>query len=255
MSYYSVTNTYVKPMELFVYKNWTQSPNFATKHLLSRAANLGLSPLSFTSRAIDTIVVVGVMFGGVVHSGAFKFAISHLESSQTIFSDPYQSILFCFNPNAKFVNYEAGQLSKKHRHQRRNAIYISKIESLKDHLRRNPTKTRLSLEGEGLVTDFINKNLSLQDLAKKCDNSENYLKRHVGSRLTYLSLALSSLITRIIDFIVGLLAAIVSLSIFGTSKFLNTMAYRELTGSALIKDLSFCAAKIINPWAGASPRS
>jgi|694.fasta_scaffold08994_15 hypothetical protein len=200
------------------------------------------------------------MFGGVVHKETFKFATNHLESSQTIFSDTFQSILFCFNPNANFsesnirkFKYAAQQLSKMHPCE---ITYLRELEALKNEFINNPPKEAiLCADGEGLVTDFVNKTLTLRDSARNFYNSENYLKRHVASRLTYASLALSSLITRIIDFTVGLIAAIVSLSIFGTCQFLNSLAYRELTGSALIHDLSFCLARIINPWAGTSPRS
>lgn len=104
----------------------------------------------------------------------------------------------------------------------------------------------ISGDGDGFLSDLVIN--PLKDIARSCYNSDNFLKRHVASRLTYALLAVSCLVTRAVDGIIGIPAAGLSILTGGKFESLNNLAYRTLQAPGIINDLFYCTIKFINPW-------
>lgn len=106
----------------------------------------------------------------------------------------------------------------------------------------------VGLEGNGFLSN--NATNLLKDVARTCYRSDNFVKRHVISRLTYALLAMASLVTRTVDGIICMPIAAASILTCGTFPTLNNIAYRSLQAPNIINDLFYCIVKFINPWAG-----
>lgn len=67
MSYSNVTYATTKPAEHYVDRNWVQSDEttFLKKHFLARGAHLLLTPASFITSAVDTIIGLGTGIGAI----------------------------------------------------------------------------------------------------------------------------------------------------------------------------------------------
>lgn len=229
MPYTNVTYATTKPAELYVYNNWIQSDEttFLKKHVLVRGAYFVLAPASFIASAIDTIIGLGAGIGAICtlgkHQRTFEVAFEHLSSSNKLVVRPYANILQTINPEAKF----SGNL----------ACPGNKSPMISGH-------------GDGFISDMVIS--SLKNVAIACYRSNNFLKRHVASRLTYALLAVSCLVTRAVDGIIGILAAGLSILTVGKFESLNNLAYRTLKAPGIINDLFYCTIKFINPWSGTS---
>jgi hypothetical protein len=75
----------------------------------------------------------------------------------------------------------------------------------------------------------------------------NCFVRHVVSRLGYALRTLAMIISRVIDLIIGAIAAIGSLLTLGCFERINSIAYRGLTGVGMIQDIFYGLRKMINP--------
>jgi len=223
MAYLNTSYAYLKSAEEYVEDNWvySDSPSFSKKHLLARGAYFFLAPASLITSAIDTIVGLGAGIGTICTAGRYpqpyKFAMNHLSSSNKLFSHLYLNFLRAINPEAPFM--EDGD---------------------------NPP--RISINGDGFLSDLVIS--PLRKTARSCYNSNNFLKRHVASRLTYAVLALSCLVTRAVDGVIGIVAASLSILRCGKIESLNHLAYRALQAPGIINDLFYCIIKCINPWTG-----
>ena len=237
MSYSNVTYATTKPAEHYVDRNWVQSDEttFLKKHVLARGAHLLLTPASFITSAVDTIIGLGAGIGAICtlgkHRQTFKVASNHLSSSNKLFVRPYVNFLQTINPEAKFSGDAANQ------------PYIVRYLGL-------AKQATISGDGDGFLSDLVIN--PLKDTARTCYNSDNFLKRHVASRLTYAVLAVSSLVTRAVDGIIGIPAAGLSVLTGGKFESLNNLAYRTLQAPGIINDLFYCTIKFINPWTGTS---
>jgi hypothetical protein len=101
-------------------------------------------------------------------------------------------------------------------------------------------------ENDGRVASIVIR--SLHNTAKDFRESDNVFESHVLSRLSYALLAISSLVARAIDGVIGVIAAFFSLCIGGYSERLNNLAIECLTAPGVINDVFCCAIKFINPW-------
>ena len=99
----------------------------------------------------------------------------------------------------------------------------------------------------GIISVFVQD--KLMDLAREQRDSDSLLAKHVYSRLLYFGFAVSSIVTRIVDFVIGLLAAVASVLTLGKVKVLNTTAYNGLNVASVINDIHFGLMRTINPWA------
>lgn len=222
MSYINITNASTTLARDYVNSNWVASSEttFIKKHVLARAAHLALVPASFITSAVDTIIGLGVGIGVICtlgkHESTFKITRNHLFSSNRLFVRPYVNLLQTINPEANFSGSNG--------------------------------RSMISAEGVGFLSDF-SLNL-LMNIARDCYNSDNFLKRHVFSRLTYVLLAVACLVTRAVDGIIGIPVAGLSILTGGKFESLNNLAYRTLQATGIIEDLFCCTIRFINPLAG-----
>lgn len=232
MSYTNVTYASTKPAEHYVASSWVQSDEttFLKKHVLARGAHLLLTPASFITSAVDTIIGLGAGIGAICtlgkHQSTVKVAFNHLSGSNKLFVRPYVNFLQTINPEAKFSGDAANQ-----------PFGLAK-------------QAMISGDGDGFLSDLVIN--PLKNIARSCYNSDNFLKRHVASRLTYALLAVACLVTRAVDGIIGIPAAGLSILTGGKFESLNNLAYRTLQAPGIINDLFYCTIKFINPWTGTS---
>lgn len=231
MSYINITQTIIIPVEQSVQSRYVdinfihpERASFLEKEVLVRASYFLLAPASLITCALDIIVGLGAGLGVIWNLGknpqTFKITCNHLLSSKLLLVKPYVNLLKTINPEAKFS-------------------------SEKSYLWYRPA---ISADGDGFLTDLIIS--PLKELGRNCCKSNNYLKRNVASRLAYGLLAISCLVTRAFDAVIGVGAA--SLSIFTRGKFedLNNLAFRALQAPGIINDLFYCLIKSINPRSG-----
>lgn len=211
-------------LENSVYNNLNESenPSFLKKQIGGRFCYLALTPFSAITSIADTVIGIGAGIGTIATLGTnpkiFNTSISYISSSRYIIAKPYINILRTINPNAKFFEFDPDK-----------------------------QKSSISPTDDGLLTGEVQRFLELKAL--DASTSNNFLKRHVISRLTYALLAISSIVTRYVDGIIGVSAAVLSIAFLGTVEPLNNLAYRGLQSTGIISDLFYCTAKFINPWA------
>lgn len=232
MSYISLNYTFTTPAEDYIDINLVHDDDttFVKKHILARGAHILLTPVSFITSAVDTIIGLGAGIGAIctlgTHKQTFNVACYHLSSSKELFVLPYVNFVQTINPEARF-----------------SEAYIVRYLGL-------AKKAMISGDGVGFLSDFVIN--PLKNIARSCYNSDNFLTRHVASRLTYALLAVSCLVTRAVDGIIGIPAAALSILTVGKFESLNNLAYRTLQAPGIIGDLFYCTIKFINPWTGTS---
>jgi hypothetical protein len=224
MPYTNITHASIRPIENYVVRNWVISDqtNFLKRHIVARGAHFILSPASFITSSVDTIIGLVAGMGAICtlgkHRPTFKMAFEQLAGASQLLARPYVHILKTINPQARFSGDDSDR------------------------------KVAISGDGEGFISNLIIN--PLKNVARECYNSDSVLKRHVASRLTYALLAISCLVTRAVDGLIGIPAAGLSILTGGKFEFLNNLAYRALQAPAIINDLFYCTIKFINPWAG-----
>ncbi|MBS4168512.1 hypothetical protein [Parachlamydia sp. AcF125] len=210
MAYTNITSASIKPIENYVSKNWVLSKktNFLKKHVIARGAYLALVPSSFVTSALDTIVGLGT---GV---GVFLTLGKQQKTFTIAFNHLINTDRLVAQPYAHFLKMV------------------------------NP-KAEFSDERCGIITYPVAG--ALDKKAEKFSSSNNFLKRHVASRLTYALLAISCLVTRAVDGIIGIPTATLSVLTAGKFESLNKLAYRSLKAPGIIADLFGCTLNVIDP--------
>lgn len=240
MSYTNITHSLEKPIEDYVSTNWVHSEetNCFKKQVLARGGYLVLTPWSTVTSVADTIVGVGAGIASIATGGAhkatFKFAMHHLDSSRKIVAQPYVNLLKTLNPEVELTSNTLPEDA--------DTRYLQSLKSDGYPL--------IGANGDGFVTHYVTE--ALKNVARSCYKSDNFFKRHIASRLTYLLLAISSVITRVVDGIIGVIAAVLSFLTLGKVESINNLAYRALQAPGIVNDLFYCTIKFINPWAGTS---
>ncbi len=239
--YENITYSLAKPIASYISSNLSNSSeaSFYKKEILARGGYLLLAPLSIVTSLADTIIGVVLGVASIATAGKekriYNCTLDHLQSGRKIVVRPYVNFIKALNPEAKF----SGSIENMDRMTRLFA------EERKDAF--------ITGDGDGFITDFVFD--KLRSHAQKCYNSNNLVSRHIGARLSYGLLALSCLVTRAVDGLIGVPSAIISCLTFGKIESINNLAYRGLQFPGVIKDLFYCSVKIINPWAGTSPRN
>lgn len=239
MPYQNLTHSLVKPAEHYISQNWAHSEdaNVFQKHVLARGGYLLLSPCYAITSALDTIMGIGSGIGAIATGGThwttYKFSMLHLDSSRRIVVYPFASLLGTLNPQAKFSN---------------SLRYMSRRTQLAANITGKSYEAFITGSGDGFIADAVSE--PLKNVARRCYNSDNPFTHHVASRLTYLILIISSVVTRAIDEIIGIIAGTFSLLTLGKVESINNLAYRALQAPGIVKDLFYCTTKFINPWAG-----
>lgn len=217
MSYINLTYATIDPVLNYIDSNWCNKKKLLKTRIFTRGAHLLLIPPSFIISAIDIVIGLGAGIGAVCtlgkHRRTFIIARDHLSMSNNLFLAPYWLFLFTLNPKAAKL-------------------------------------AMITREDDSFLSDSVI--TPLKKIARTCYNSDNFLKRHVSSRLTYALLAISCLVTRVADGVIAIPTA--GLSILTGGKFvpLNNLAFRTLQAPSLIDDLFYCTIKFINPWTGKS---
>ncbi|MCC5832857.1 MAG: hypothetical protein JJU12_07440 [Chlamydiales bacterium] len=178
-----------------------------------RGAYLSLVPVSAITSIVDTAIgacaAIPVLATAGKHEKTTDFAFQFLASSFTIVSKPYLNLLRTLNPTAE-VN--------RHYDENYPGICAPYFVSMSDEIGNN-----------------------------YC-GSNNFFKRHVASRLTYAFFAISLVVTRLVEGIIGLIAGAFSLLTVGKVPLLNNTAYLGLSATGIIHELFFFTLKVINPW-------
>lgn len=97
------------------------------------------------------------------------------------------------------------------------------------------------------MTPFITNYLG--ERAAEFKSSESFFKRHVVSRLTYALMVMASLVARVADGIIGVLAAVGSFCYLGTNEQLNVTAFKGFQAVTNLRDIFIYSIKCMNPWA------
>ncbi len=209
--------------------------NLSNSELKHRGASFGFGCIKFVTSIADTIIGMGLGCGDIVTAGKIeslhKLSVSQLDFSYKILSPSYRNFLKAINPKAHFSD----------------EVNTYDINFQKRNSEINHKPPMISCRGNGLLADSIA--LSLDNFANRSYQSDNLIKKYVISRLTYPVLALACLVTRLVDGIIGLLAATFSLLTLGKFTLLNNIAVRGLESTGIINDFFYCVIKTINPGA------
>lgn len=88
---------------------------------------------------------------------------------------------------------------------------------------------------------------AIEASALKQSRSDNFFVRHVTSRLTYALLAVSMIVTRVVEAVLVIPAVVLSIFFFGEVKSVNNFALNALSAPKILLDVFFCAINMINP--------
>jgi hypothetical protein len=188
---------------------------FGTREVLTRMASFGSSiGVAFTGIA-DTFIGLGCALGAIAAGGRSKtanqYTFNHLNSLNRFITRPHKYLVQTLNPHARFT-----------------------------------PEGRISSKGDGLITNFVKEKLNAA--LKSCTKPErNWAMRHIVSRLTIGLRTIASLITRIVDFPIGLIAGLFSLLSLGTCESLNNTAFRGLQVTGIVTDLLEGVVQLLNP--------
>jgi hypothetical protein len=193
--------------------------SFKSKQIYARASFVGFIPASIAAISIETVLGMLLGVGSVItigkHSDVYKTSKFHLKCSNILISLPYYNFLCAINPTAELTTTKKGQ----------DAV----------------------VKKQGLITESTRK--AFKNFAKGNAQSTNWFPKQVTSRLTYATLLVACVVTRAVDGVIGLGAAAASILLLGTSKTLNTVAYKALQTPGIIYDIYYCGIKFINPGA------
>lgn len=218
MHYNNLTEASVKRIHDSIQQDYIRSNNasFFEKNCLSRGMYILMIPASFAVCVLDTIAGVGATLGALCTLGKNQWFVKHsenyLQSSKKILALPFKNFLRVIDPS--------DTLSKE--------AYIN-------------------VKGNGFIQEEVFDTLNNYGL--KFSNSKNIFTRHVASRLTYLVLAITSVVTRVLDGVISIPATVISILVLGKVDSIKHLAFRTLQATGLVNDILFCAIKIVNPWA------
>lgn len=204
-----------------VNQDWviSEETNFLKKEILARGAYLLLTPVTFAAGCLDTILGAIAGVGALCTAGRstpmLKVSYNHLNSSQSLIARSYIHLLAAINPEFEMASC---------------SIFGFEIKE----------------GGNGLLSDAVIE--KFKDQAGDYRQSNNFLKRHVATRLTYALMAVSCVVTRLVDGIIGVPAACLSILLVGRCAPMNNIASEGLQATGIINDFFYCTVKFINPW-------
>jgi hypothetical protein len=206
--YVTATDYFIIKTKDSIYKSWASpDASFVQKHVLARGAYLLLAPASLITTAIDTIVGLGAAIGAILTLGR----------SQKIFD------FAC-----EFIGESDFLLSYPYKN------FLQAI---------NPDAD-FGVQRGYIVSSAIS---PIEDFAKECSESENFLQRHVASRLTYALAALVSLVTKAVDGVISIPMTAISIITLGNFAFINNLAYKTLKAPGIISDIFYFSVYVLNP--------
>lgn len=217
-------NTYdiiVKPFEekIEVFKKTNEKDGSLKKRLAVSGAYLALIPVVAATSAVDTAVGLGAGAANIICLGknakVYVCMSEGLTSTHGVATRMYKMTLLTINPDAEFL--AAFETEKK----------IKKVR----FLTKNPSK---NINNYGLITSIDS---SLRAKAGEWESDKSCFKRHLGSRGLHIADGCCKVGTRTTEFMLGFLAAGLSIGSGGKFPFLNNIAFRGLQGTGIVKDL------------------
>jgi hypothetical protein len=182
--------------------------NKFSDRILGRCANVILAPTALITCALDTLMCLGAGLGAICTLGMKK---SFVDKMIVHFHETSQILA---EPYLQLLTAIAPPYPEYTRY---NGLFCNLVQPLGSNIK-----------------NLISPN-------------NNFLKRHVASRLTIALLVTSLVITKVIDGVIGVIAAPISLVMAGKFKKLNTLALNGLYATNLIGDLMCLSIAIINP--------
>jgi len=205
------------------------------RQVTARAANLIMAPVDAIAGVGDTVIGVLAGVGTIVSLGEntkiFRTASHHLSRCTGLIVRPYRDLLHCVNPRAVFS-------------------WKPTYGEAADARKFGKGRPLVYCDGDGLLTGHVKD--AFYGIGRWCRNHENVVIKHVVSRLSSLLSIAASAVCRAVDFVFGVIAAVLSFVALGKSETLNNTAHRGLQVTGIVGDVIFGITRIINPWAGYS---
>lgn len=197
---------------IYIQKNWvcSEQTSFFKREIVARGAFFALSPAALITSALDVILGLGAAIAATTTLGTIE-SVNHFALIHLASSNGLVAV-----PCQTFL---CGL---------------------------NPN-AKLAVLSPGFISaNIFQRGLSI---AQKYSKSDMFFVRHVVSRITYGLLAISCLVARTVDGIIGVPTTVLSIAALGTCRQLNAVAFKALAAPGIILDLALCALCIINPHA------
>ena len=217
-----ITQTLVHSSMNHIQNEWVRGKdtNVFYKHILARGAHLGLVPVACITTAIDTVAGLGSAIGTVLTLGteddSARFTFEQLKGSGALLMLPMMNFMLAFNSSAMEKSADAW----------------------------------IGMSEHGLVSaPCID---AITDFAQEFEySSDSCFTRNVTARLSYAVLLVSCIVTRAVDGVLGVLAAVFAIvPCFAYCEWLNHAALRGLQAPEILRDLFVCTIGMINPYCG-----
>jgi len=193
---------------------------FLKGEVATRLAAAGSSVGVALTGVADTFIGLGCSLGAIAALGrserANLYMSNHLQSCTRLIARPFKYVVQTLNPQAKFTS-----------------------------------KATISSKGDGLITHYVKKTLG--EALKTCNKSDYWVMRQVVSRLTVALRTVATIITRVVDFAIGLVAGLFALLACGQCEFLNNTALRGLQITGIVTDIMESFVQLLNPEADVRP--
>ncbi|MGD2169136.1 MAG: hypothetical protein PVI40_02710 [Chlamydiota bacterium] len=171
-----------------------------------------IANIFYTSIAVGAIVLSFATCDKSLLTATFSPSRGFTENARGIIAHPYNCLLKTLNPNAKIPDLE-----------------------------KDSSKTP-----SGIISELILKTKPFES-AMHCFNSKSFFKRHIVLRLTVALLAVTTVIIRIADGVIGIGAASLSFLTFGKISTINNIAFRAFQAPIIIMEFTSLSLGIINP--------
>ncbi|NGX60679.1 MAG: hypothetical protein K940chlam9_00146 [Chlamydiae bacterium] len=210
--------------------------------LAARGINLGLIPVSIVGCGLGVAVGVPLSIANCLTGRQFRKLdeVSHnllYWGGNSAIALPFRKVLHFLNPSAKITDRDDSVFIGS------TGIDFSRLGFLTgiayDKIARFREEDR-TVQGE--LFHYTDHGWA-QSLAK----SDSFFKREIASRLCYGLLLLTCVITRVVDSMIGAIAAVFALLTFGYFEELNSLAYNLFRITGIVYDLFYCLSHMVNP--------
>jgi hypothetical protein len=220
----TIRHATVVPYNKYIEREWVGYKNdkvsfaertICQRHIKSRFGHLALIPVSLCADIMDTVrgifPALGTFLTLGTNRGLSKSTMDDWKGLDNLLADPYLHFIKAINPKAD-VGYKSGKY---------NSGILAEIAQKK------------------IIKWFYN-----------CQCSDSFIKKQIGTRLTMALWAVTMIITRVVDGVLGVVAAVFSILTLGSSpcgwKF-NVWAHKGLHVTAIVSDLFKATIGFINP--------
>src|ERR1700733_4891717 len=210
MPYINLTTTIAQPC-IEAGQDFSNSSDGFKRHVVARASYLFAASLSVATGIADTVIGLASRIGSLVTLGTFT---------------------------------RINEIAKNHMRSLQELLakpYFCLLRAINIH-----ANVEIPPKCIGFAADSIK---IFKEKAKNYRNTNDFIKKHINSRLNYLLFGIAALVTRAIDQIISKIAVLFSLITAGSIlPKVNEAAFRALMFPNLINDLTYSVIKVINPW-------